>query len=485
MSVTTPTTPATRTPGAGLVLAVACTAQFLVIVDETVVNVALPSINRDLHFAHPSMLAWVVGAYMVLFGGFLVLGGRGADLFGRRTVFVSGLLLFVGASLGAGLADTPTQLIVARAVQGLGAALMSPAALSLLVATMSDPVKRRQALGLWGGLSGIAGVSGVALGGMLTESASWRWVFWVNVPIGIVLAAVTLTQLPQDAGTRRSGTAGTTLDWFGGVLISGGLVLLLYTVINTEHRAWDDPLTVAGLGGAALLLVAFVIQERRAAEPLIRPGILRHRTVPVANAVMLLAAAGLYGMFFFMTLYLQLVLRWEPLRAGLAFTPVGVSIALFSGAAIQLMPRIGARALLVLGLAAAAGGQLLLLRTTTDGSYIGQILPALALCGCGFGLSLVPVINAAVNGLRRDEIGAGSGLINISQQAGGAIGVAVLATIATNQYEKHLADAAPPAAMLDGFHVAFTVSACLTLVAALLALTLPALRTGVDPEAMV
>lgn len=484
MSVTKPRISATRTLRPGLVLAITCTAQFLVIVDETVVNVALPSINSDLRFANPSALAWVVGAYMVLFGGFLMLGGRGADLFGRRKVFVTGLMLFVGSSLGAGLADTSTQLIVARAAQGLGAALMSPAALSLLVATMTDPAKRRQALGLWGGLSGIAGVSGVVLGGLLTESVSWRWVFWVNVPIGIVLAAATLTQLPRDPGLRGSGSGGAKLDWLGGVLISSGLVLLLYTVINTEHRSWGDPLTIGGLGAAALLLLAFVLHERRTTDPLIRLGMFRHRAVAVSNGLMLLAAAGLYGMFFFTTLYLQLVLGWEPLQAGLAFIPIGLSIAVISGAAIQLMPRIGARALLVLGLTIATAGQLLLLRTTTEGSYVGEVLPALALSGCGFGLSLVPLVNAAVNGLRRDETGAGSGLINVSQQVGGAIGVAVLAAVATNQFEKNLATSTPPAAMLDGFHTAFVVGACLTLTAALLALALPALRKEVDLEAI-
>lgn len=488
MSTTSPQTPTTRTSRPGLVLAITCTAQFLVIVDETVVNVALPSISRDLSFANPSALAWITGAYMVLFGGFLILGGRGADIFGRRKVFISGLLLFAGSSLAAGLADSALQLIIARAAQGLGAALMSPAALSLLVATMTDPAKRRQALGLWGGLSGIAGVSGVVLGGLLTESVSWRWVFWINVPIGALLAIATLTRLPRDPGLLRSGTdrpRGTALDWLGGILVSGGLITLLYTVINTEHRSWTDPLTIGGLSGAALLLVLFILHERRTAEPLIRLGIFRYRVVSVANGLMLLAAAGLYGMFFFVTLYLQLVLRWEPLQAGLAFIPIGVSIAVFSGAAIQLMPRIGARALLVIGLTAAAGGQLLLLRTTTEGSYIGQMLPALALCGCGFGLSLVPVVNAAVSGLRRDETGAGSGLINFSQQAGGAIGVAILATIATNQFEKNLVDSAPPAAMLESFHSTFTIGACLTLAAAILALALPALRNDVDVEAMV
>jgi EmrB/QacA subfamily drug resistance transporter len=465
---------------AGLVLLVTSCAQFLVILDETVVNVALPSIGRDIPFANASSLAWIVDAYMLLFGGFLILGGRGADLFGRRRVFLTGLGLFVLASLSAATTSEPGVMVASRGMQGLGAALMSPAALSILVTAFTDPDARRRALGIWGGLAGISGVTGVVLGGVLTDMVSWRWIFLINVPIGLVLAAVAMTCVPADDPGRRRGS----LDSIGAALVCGGLLLLVYSVISTSHRSWGDPLTVGGLVTAAVLLGLFVLRESRTSQPLIRLGLFGNRAVAVANVMMILAAASLYAVFFFITLYMQLVHQWSPLRSGLSFVPIGISIAIFSGVAIQLMPRIGGRALLVTGLTLAAAGQVLLLRTTPDGGYVAELLPSLLLCGCGYGLSLVPLVSAAVSGLRADETGAGSGLINTAQQVGGALGVAVLATIATSRFESALATSPAPEAMVTAFHAAFHVGAGLTVAAALVALLLPALRTEVDLNAM-
>jgi MFS family permease len=266
--------PATTTPvRSGLVLLITACAQFLVILDETVVNVALPSISRDVAFANASSLAWVIDAYMLLFGGFLILGGRCADLFGRRRVFLAGLALFVLASLVSATTDTASVIIVARGFQGLGAALLSPAALSILVTAFTEPAERRRALGIWGGLAGISGVTGVVLGGVLTDTASWRWIFLINIPVGVALALVALTAVPPDSPGRRPGR----LDSVGATLVSAGLLALVYSVISTAHRSWTHPLTLGGLALAATLLILFVLRESRTAEPLIRLGLLTHR----------------------------------------------------------------------------------------------------------------------------------------------------------------------------------------------------------------
>ena len=465
----------------GLVLAVTCVAQLLTILDETVVNVALPSISSSLKFAHPSSLAWVVDAYMLLFGGFLVLGGRGADILGRRRVFVAGVGLFVAASLVSGFAQTPVMLIVARGAQGLGAALMSPAALSILITVFREPADRAKALGIWGGLTGVSGVTGVLLGGVLTDLINWQWIFFINVPIGLILIALTVTRIPSSLGEHERGS--TSLDLPGAVLVCGAMLLLVYSVISTSRRAWSDPITIAGLVAAAVLLAAFIVRELRIPQPLIRIGMVVRRTVGFANLTMVLGAAGLYGVFFFLSLYFQIVLGWSPLRAGVSWVPLGLCIATFSGAVLQLLPRVGVRALLVVGLLLAAGGQLMFLRTTPDGTYLGQVLPALVMCGCGYGLALVPIVNAAVAKVRADESGAASGLINTSQQVGGALGLAVFATLATSHLEDRLAAHTPrPDALVSSFHVAFGAAAVCTVVGAVLALALPALRGKVDLE---
>ncbi|MBW1602236.1 MFS transporter [Streptomyces sp. JJ66] len=476
--------PATTRPPRGrrataLVFAVTCGAQFSVIIDDTVVAMALPSIRADLDFKLAS-LAWVVDAYMLLFGCFLVLGGRCADLFGRRRVFLAGLTVFTLASLAGGAATSAEVLIAARAVQGLGAAFLSPAALSILVNAFTQAGERRRALGVWGGLTGISGVTGVLLGGIITDLISWRWVFFVNIPIGVLLFVLALRPALADRDTPGSRVR---LDTSGAVLLTGGLLLLVHSVISTESRSWTSLATVAGLAGAAGLLALFALREIKGSDPLIRLSIFRNRPVVLANAMVLLAASGLYGIFFFLTQYMQVIQGWSPLRAGLSWAPFGITMAVFSGLAIQLLPRLGARALSAGGLTVASIGLGLLLRTTTDGGYAGQVLPTLLLCAAGFGLAFVPLVVAAVSGVGRSDAGAASGILNSGQQIGGAVGLAVLASLASSRLSSETATGtAPPDALLSSYHTAFLTGTLLTAAAALLALALPPLRTEFDPE---
>ncbi|MFE0592617.1 MFS transporter [Micromonospora echinospora] len=466
-----------------LLLAITCGAQLLVIFDETVVNLALPSIRTDLEFS-TSSLAWVVDAYMLLFGGFLLLGGRGADLFGRQRMFLVGLVVFVGASLAGGLAQSDTALIVARGVQGFGAALLSPAALSILVSAFTNADQRGKALGVWGGLSGIAGTTGVLLGGLITDTIGWRWVFFINVPVGAILLALALTGL-RGGVDLDTATGPRRLDGFGAATITGGLLLLVYTMLNTSHREWSDPLTIGGLAGAVVLIAVFVWWEKRAPEPLLRLGILANRQIAVANILTVLAASALYGTFFFLSLYMQVINGWSPIRAGLSWAPLGLTMAVFAGAAMQLTPKLGTRNLILAGLALVGVGQLLLLRSTVDGSYVSELLPTLILSGAGFGLALVPLVVAAVSGVAREESGIASGLMNTAQQVGGAVGLAVLVTVANERLSGRIADGPQnPSVLLDGLHAAFLVAAILTAVAVLATFVLPSTRAKVDMAAI-
>ncbi|HET8659952.1 MAG TPA: MFS transporter [Micromonosporaceae bacterium] len=466
-----------------LVLLATCGAQLMIILDDTVVNVALPSIGASLGFGGAS-LAWVVDAYMLLFGGFLLVGGRGADLLGRRAVFLCGLAVFTLASLVAGLAQSSEVLIVARGAQGFGGALLGPAALSILIVTFTEPDQRRRALGLWGALTGVSGVLGVILGGVVTDSVGWRWVFFINVPIGLVIAVLLLAGAPRGQ-EAAGGTRGRGLGGLDAALVTGGLVLLVYSVIGTSHRPWGSWQTLGGLAGAAVLLAAFMLSERRAAAPLIPRGVLSRRPIALANVAMILAASGLYALFFFLTQHMQLVHGWSPLRAGVSWIPFGLVFAVCSSLSIQLMPRLGGRVLSVGGLALASAGQLLLVRTTVDGSYAGEMLPALLLSGAGFGFAFVPVVVAGVSGVADAASGIVSGVLATAQQVGGAIGVAALATLATDRFTHHLGSgSSPPAAMVLGYHSAFVVSGLLIGCAAVAALALPSLKTKVDIAAI-
>jgi EmrB/QacA subfamily drug resistance transporter len=457
-----------------VVLVLVCLAQFMVILDATIVNVALPSIQADLDMSDAN-LQWVVNAYALLFGGFLMLGGRAGDLIGRKRVFLAGVVLFTVASLVCGLAQNETWLILARGVQGLGAALVSPAALSIVTTTFREGAERTKALGVWAAIAVGGGAVGLVLGGVLTESLSWPWIFFVNVPVGIVAFILSARIVPEskDEHTHKS------FDVAGAVSVTGGLIALVYGIVRSGQSGWGSAEVLGFIGLALVLLVAFVVIERRSAEPLVRLSIFAVRTVRGANVAMFVVAAGMFAMFFFNTLYLQRVLDFSPLEAGLAFLPFTAGIIVGAGLAQKLVPALGAREVPLLGLALGAAGLLLFLRLTPDSSYVADLLPGIILTSIGMGLTFVPVTLIATSGIPPGDAGLASGLFNTSQQIGGALGLAVLATIATSKTSDVL-DAIPgsasPAeeasALVDGFHLAWIGSAVLLGVGALLLVAL-------------
>ncbi|MDO9356229.1 MAG: MFS transporter [Solirubrobacteraceae bacterium] len=457
-----------------LVLVVVCFAQFMVILDGTVVNVALPAIQTDLGFAS-SDLAWVVNAYTLVFGGFLLLGGRAADLFGRKRLFVAGVALFSIASLLDGLATSPGQLIVFRAIQGLAAALVSPAALSIITTTFDEGPDRTRALGVWAAIAGIGLAFGLIIGGVLVETLSWPWIFMINVPVGIAVVFAALRYVPE---SRIEGDHGG-FDLAGAASVTGGLVALVYAIMQAGTEGWLSAPTLGFAALAVVLIAAFFAIERRHSAPLVRLGILKVRTLVAANGVVLLAVSGMFAMFFFTTLYFQQVLSYTPIEAGLAFLPFTVGIMGGSGVAQVLIKRIGLRATVVAGLVSTAAGLALMLRLTVGGSYVTEMLPSMALIAAGMGLVFVPVTLLATSGLDADDQGLASGLFNTSQQFGGALGLAVLSSLAASRTDGLLSDLGSGAtraqqldALVSGYHVAFGVGAALMVVAALVAAAL-------------
>ena len=448
-----------------LALVLLSAAQFVVVLDASIVNVALPSIQRALDFS-ASNLQWVVNAYTLTFGGFLLLGGRAADLFGRRRVFVGGLVLFSLASLAGGLAQSEGWLIAARAVQGLGAAIVSPAALSIVTTTFAEGAERNRALGVWGAVAGAGGAAGVLLGGVLTDSLGWEWVLFVNVPIGLAAAAVTPLLITESRATERQG-----FDVLGAVTVTAGLALLIYTVVGTTDHGWGSARTLGGLAAALALVSAFLVREVTARHPLVRLGILRARTLASANVVGLLTGGSLFAMFFFISLYLQRVLGYSPLQAGFAYLPLAVTIFLSAGGASALVERAGVRPTLVAGLGLVAVGLVLFAQVDAGGSFLGDVLVPSLVVAAGLGFAFVSQTLAATSGVQAGEAGLASGLINTAQQVGGALGLAVLSTLATTRTDDAAAaGASPPAALVEGFHVAFTVGAGIAAAGALLAL---------------
>jgi EmrB/QacA subfamily drug resistance transporter len=430
-------------------------AQFVVVLDASIVNVALPSIGRDLKFSQDN-LSWVVNAYVLTFGGFLLLGGRMADLLGRRRVFVGGLILFALASLAGGLAQSEGWLIAARAVQGLGAAILSPAALSIVTTTFADGADRDKALGVWGAVAGSGGAAGVLLGGVLTDSLGWQWVLYVNVPIGLAAALLA----PRLLAESRADAPSRAFDTLGAISVTAGLSLLVYAIVDANRTGWGSAQTVALIGGAVALLVAFVLIELRAAEPLVPFRIFRLRTLTGANAVGLLVGASLFSMFYFISLYMQQVLGYGPLKAGVSYLPLAVTIMLAAGIASQLVTRFGFKPVLLVGLGCIATGLLWFSQVPVDGSFTSDILGPSLLAAVGLGFSFVPTTIAAVSGVRGAEAGLASGLINTSQQIGGALGLAALATIATSRTDTvlraaHGARGALLNALTEGFQSAF------------------------------
>jgi EmrB/QacA subfamily drug resistance transporter len=448
-----------------------CVAQFMVVLDATIVNVALPSIQHGLDFS-ASSLQWVVNAYTLVFGGFLLLGGRASDLLGRQRLFIAGLVVFTLASLLNGVATSSGMLIVGRGLQGLGAALVSPAALAIVTTTFAEGRERTRALGIWSAIAAGGGAVGLALGGLLTDTLSWRWVFFINLPIGLVAALLALRYIANTRAQQRPDTA----DVAGATTVTAGLLVLVYTIVKTQDYGWGSWQTL-GLGALAIaLLAAFVAIELRSRAPLIRLGLLRVRSLTSANGAMLLIAAGLFGMFFFAGLYLQEVLGYSALKAGIAFLPVTAGIVVGAGLAQQGIRRFGVRPVSLVGMAIAAIGLFLLSGVPTHGTYLTDLLPGLGLMSVGMGLTFVPVTLIATTNIEAEDAGLASGLFNTSQQIGGAIGLALLSTIAASETSSVLAPNATTAdrvsAIVEGYQLAFATSAGLVVAAIALILFL-------------
>jgi EmrB/QacA subfamily drug resistance transporter len=428
-----------------IVLVLVCLAQFMVILDATIVNVALPSIQRDLGLDEAN-LQWIVNAYTLVFGGFLLLGGRAGDLIGRKRLFLIGLVIFTVASLLNGLAVNSEMLIGSRALQGLGAALISPAALSIISTTFSEGVERARALGVWAAIAIGGSAVGLILGGVLTQSFSWPWIFYVNVPVGIIGFVLALRLIPES----RNEQAESRYDVAGAVTVTGGLMALVYAIVKAATDGWTSATTIGFFGLAAALLVSFVLIELRSAAPLVRLSIFRTRSLTTANIVMFLAASGMFAMFFFNTLYIQRVLGFGPLTAGLAFLPFTAGIMVSAGLASQFTPKIGVRPVAVAGLLLTAAGMSLLTQLPVDGSYVANVLPALLLTSLGMGAVFMPLTLVATTGLDDADQGLASGLFNTSQQIGGALGLAILSTVAASRSSAGSAEA-----LVNGFHWAF------------------------------
>jgi EmrB/QacA subfamily drug resistance transporter len=451
-----------------LVLAVTVVAQFMVVLDVSVVNVALPSIKHDLRFSQES-LQWVITAYAILFGGTLLLGGRLADLLGRRRVFMTGVAVFTLGSLLSGLAWSESALIVTRALQGLGGALLAPAALSIVVTTFREGRERNIALGVWGAASGIGGAVGVLLGGVLTSYLSWSWIFFVNLPVG----AAVLVAGPFLVSESRAPVARRHFDVAGAVSITAGLMALVYAITRASQHGWSNALTVTLLATAAALIVAFVGIEARSPAPLLPLRIFRLRTLSAANASMLIAGATTFGQFFLITLYLQQVLRYSAIDTGVAFITIAATVVAVSNAAQSLTTRFGARPVLSAGMLLTAAGAALYARMPAGGHYFWNVFPGLLVSGVGLAFSMVPATIAGLTGVRPADAGVASGLINTSRQIGGSIGLAVLTTIATTATSayagSHALDAFSGRALAHGFQAAFYTLLGLSLVGAVIA----------------
>jgi EmrB/QacA subfamily drug resistance transporter len=452
-------------------LALIVTAQFMVILDVAIVNVALPSIKSDLGFSQAN-LQWVISAYAIMFGGALLLGGRLADLLGRRRLFIAGLALFATSSLLCGLAWSEASLIGFRAVQGLGGALLAPAALSLLMTTFAEGRERNLALGIYGAASGSGAAAGVLLGGILTSYLSWSWIFFINVPVGI--AAIALT--PMLLGESRADLAHRHFDFPGAVSITAGLMLLVYATTRVTSDGWGAPITLALFAGAAALVVAFVAIELRSPSPLLPLRIFRSRTLTGANVAMAIVGGVAFSEFFLLTLYLQDVLRYSAVESGVAFLAFALAVVLVSNLAQLIVGRFGVRPTLTAGLLISAVSVAWLARLPVDGHYFWDIFPGFVLGGAGMGLSFVPVTIASLTGVNRSDAGVASGLVNTSRQIGGALGIAAVSAVAasatSNYVSVHGVAATSGAALDHGFQTGLYVLTGLLVAGALIVATL-------------
>ncbi|HET7758381.1 MAG TPA: DHA2 family efflux MFS transporter permease subunit [Gaiellaceae bacterium] len=450
-----------------LALALLSAVQFMVVLDIAVVNVALPSIKVDLGFSQDN-LQWVISAYALVFGGFLLLGGRAADLLGRRRIFLVGLAVFTVASLLAGLAWSEASLIGARLFQGLGAAIISPAALSMVSTTFREGRERNIALGVWGAVGGFGAAAGVLLGGILTETLSWSWIFFVNVPVGVAAFAIAPFLLTESRDARVK-----SFDFPGAVLVTAGLSSLVYAITRAGTDGWLATPTVAFFTASVLLLAGFVAWEIRHPEPLMRLGIFRISTVAGANVAGFILGTALFAMFLMLTLYMQQVLGYSAMQSGVAYLAVAGTAIVWSAVAAQLVTKIGVKPVLVTGMVALTVGLVYFTQVSVGGSYLGDLLPGFLVVGLGIGFAFVPISIAALAGVQPAEAGLASGLINTSQQIGGALGIAALSTIATSHTDSALASGTPvPNALVDGFQAAFVAGAIVAALGIVASLTL-------------
>jgi EmrB/QacA subfamily drug resistance transporter len=454
---------------ANAVLAVVAIAQFMVVLDATVVNVALPTIKVDVGFSEQS-LSWVLNAYTLIFGGFLLLGGRLADRLGRRRLFVVGIALFSGASLICGLSQSEGMLLVARGLQGLGGAMVSPAALSIILTTFKEGTERNRALAVWGAIAGAGGAVGLLLGGLIVQVLSWRWVFFINVPIGAVVLALAPRIVPE---SRSEAAAEGGYDAEGAVAITLGTIALVFTLIKADSWGWTSARTLAGFAIAVALIAAFVLIERRQSDPLIPLRIFSNRSLAASDTTMLVVAAALFGVFYFCTLYLQQVLGFSALKTGIAYLPLTLTLVGASALASRFVDRFTPKPVLVAGLLVSTVGFGLLTRIVGHGDYASHVLPAIIVLGVGLGTSFVPITIAATNGVAGGDSGLASGLLNTTQQVGGSLGLAILSSVSTTRVTSSLhGGSSLSMALTHGFKGAFIVAAVLCAVGVAVALVL-------------
>jgi EmrB/QacA subfamily drug resistance transporter len=451
-----------------LLLAVA----FLDFIDASIVNIALPSMGADLGFSIQN-LQWVLSGYLLTYGGLMLLGGRAADLFGRRRLLVSGTSLFAVSSLAAGIAPDDVVLIIARLVQGAGAAMMIPAALSILTTTFSEPGDRYKAMGAWGAVGGLASAVGVFLGGVITDAIDWRWVFFVNLPASALILRAIFRLIPRDQPVEQR----QSLDVLGAILVTAGMLLLVYTIVEAPDEGWGATKTIAGFAVAGVILAIFAAYETRHRNPVFPFSIFRVRGLAAADVTMVTAMAGFYAMFFFVTLYLQNVLHLSQLESGVAYLPPSLGVAISAGIATNLLPKVGTRPVIVVGAILGAAGIYWLSKIPVDGTYWSNVLPALMLTALGLGGVLVGTTTAAQNGVSPDKAGLAAALINSSMWLGGALGIAIFSAVATSTTADRLAEQASQAAALTaGFQDALLLAAIFLAAAAVIALRSPNLH---------
>ncbi|MFI5036356.1 MAG: MFS transporter [Acidimicrobiales bacterium] len=452
-----------------IVLTIACLAQFMVVLDVSIVNVALPSMQRDLHFS-VSSAEWVVNAYVLTFAGFLLLGGRMADIVGRRRVYLAGMSVFILASVGAGFAASGTQIIAVRAIQGLGGAVLSPATLTIIVTTFQGP-RLPKAIGAWSAVAGAGGAVGGLLGGLLTGYASWRWVFFINVPVGLVAMVAASLYLRE----MRNRDAAVKLDVTGAVLVTGALAAIVYAVVQATHWGWGSRSTLSWIFGGAVGLTLFLVWESKvASHPLVPFRVFRSRALTLANLMMLLVGGAFFAMWYFLTFYFQNILGYDAVRAGFAFLPMALSIIAGAQLSSRILGRTGVRPILMVGATLGILGFSWISMIQPHSSYAGSILAPSIICAFAMGILFTPLATAATAGVDRSEAGLASGLLNTSRQVGGSLALAALGTAALER-SATFANRTSPVALVSGYQRAFEISAGIAAMALLVSLAMPRL----------